>query len=440
MNAAITSKENNVVKFTFEVGADKLEEGMKYAYNKNKGKFAIPGFRKGKAPRKIIEAQYGTGVFLDDAVNFVLNEEYEGAVKELGLDVVSRPTVDIESLDKETGVKFTIDVTVKPEVTLGTYKGLEYEKTSVEVKDDEIEAELKKVQEQNARMSSVSDRAAQMGDIVNISYSGAVDGVPFEGGAAGSYDLTLGSHSFIDTFEDQIVGHAIGDKFDVTVTFPEEYHAKELCGKEAVFAVELKDISVKELPELNDEFAQDVSEFETLEEYKASIVDKMKADKEEKAKGNMNDALIRQAVENATMDVPEIMIENRIDQLVQNFENNITRQGISLDVYCQYMGTTKEELRKTFRDPAEATVKSRLVLEQIARDENLTASREEIDEEIAKLGTAYGIEKEKMLEYIKEDERSNFEKDILADKALQVIVDNAVETEPKAVEAENEAK
>lgn len=430
MNANITSNENNVVKFTFQVGPEKFEEGLAYAYKKNRGNIALPGFRKGKAPRKLIESQYGAEVFYDDAINFVLNTEYEETIKELGLDVVSRPDIDTPSISKEEGVSFEVTVTVKPAVKLGQYKNLEVEKVTVEVSDEDVLAELKKVQEQNSRMTSISDRAAQLGDIVNISYLGTIDGVAFPGGTAGSYDLTLGSNSFIDTFESQIVGHSVGEAFDVNVTFPEKYHDEEVAGKEAVFAVELKGISVKELAELNDEFAQDVSEYESLDEYKTSIVDKLKADRENQAKQVKGDKLLDIAVGNAEMDVPAVMIENKIDQLVKDFSNNLSQQGLSLDTYCQYMGTTQVGLRDTFKITAEKSVKARLVLEQVAKDENLVISNEELEEQIGKIGEGYGLAAEKMIEIFKEEDRKSVEEDMLVHAALKIIEDTAVEIEP----------
>ena len=429
MNANVLSKENNLVKFTFQASPEALEEGIKYAYEKAKKNISIPGFRKGKAPRKIIEAQYGVGVFYDEAVNFILNKEYEGVIKELNLDVVSRPEIDIKEIGKETGVTFEIGVYVKPEVTLGQYKGLEVEKQNVEVTAEEVEAEIKKVQEQNSRMVTVTDRVAQMGDVVTISYLGTVDGVAFEGGQSDAYDLTLGSHTFIDTFEDQIVGHNVGDKFDVNVKFPEEYHSEELKGKDAVFAVEVKEIKFKELPEANDELAQDVSDFDTLDEYKADLNKKLIADKEAKAKQVMSDSLLDKAVANATMDVPECMYDNKLEQLLGDFEQNIGRSGLTLDLYCTYMGTTRDGLREQFKDTAKKSVDARLVLEAVAATENLALSKEEVDEEIGKLGESWGLTSEKMLEIFRDEDRANLEKDLLVRKAMTFIEENAVEVE-----------
>lgn len=432
MNAKVISKEKNTVKFTFNVSAEKFEEGMKYAYEKNKKHISIPGFRKGKAPRKMIEAAYGEAIFYDDALNFVLDTEYPATVKELDLDVVSKPEIDTQSISKEDGVVFEAEVTVKPEVKLGQYKGLEVEKVDTSVPESAVEAELKKVQEQNSRLVTVEDRAAMMGDTATISYKGTIDGVAFEGGESDNFDLVLGSHSFIDTFEDQIVGHNVGDKFDVNVTFPEEYHAEDLKGKAAVFAVELKGLSLKELPELNDEFAQDVSEFETLDEYKASIVAKLTEAAEANAKQVKGDKLLEQAVKGAQMDVPECMYETKMDQMMREFENNISRQGLSVDVYCQYLGTTADALKEQFREPAKNNVDARLVLEQIAVEEGLTTTTEEENAEITKIAESYGIEAEKMIEVCSDEDRKAISKDLLVQKALKLIEDTAVEVEKKA--------
>lgn len=431
MNAKLISKENNTVKFTFEVGPDKLEEGMAYAYKKNKNKISLPGFRAGKAPRQLIEAEYGPQVFYDDAVNFVLNTEYAVAVKELGLDVVSRPTIDAPMIDKKEGIKFDVEVTVKPEVKLGKYKGIEVEKTEATVKPEEVDAEIKKVQEQQARLIEVTDRPAQLNDNVNISFDGSIDGVKFDGGQSDSYDLVLGSHTFIDGFEDQIVGHSIEDKFDVNVTFPENYGSKDLAGKAAVFACELKEISIKELPELNDDFAQDVSEFDTFDEYKKSIEEKLKTIAEAKAAKIKSEKVVDAIVENATMEVPDVMYENKVDSMIADFENNISAQGLSLDAYCNYLGTTRDGLRTTFHESAVKSVKGRLVLEQIAKEEKLEATKEEVDEEIGKIAESYGMAKEKAIKIFGEEDRKNVEGDLLIKKAQKLVEDSAVEAEKK---------
>ena len=426
MNAVVISKEKTAVKFSFEVGAEVLETGLAFAYNKHKNEIALPGFRKGKVPRKIVEKQFGEGFFYEDAINHIFPENYMAAVKELGLDVVSAPTLDIEYIESGKGVKFVCDVTVKPEVTLGQYKGLEVEKVSAEVTDTDVMLELEKVQRQNARKVEVTDRAAQMGDIANIDYLGSVDGVPFDGGKAEGHELELGSHSFIEGFEDAIVGHNIGEEFDINVTFPEAYHAPELAGKPAVFAIKLNSITGKELPELNDAFAEDVSEFSTLDEYKADILAKLATEKTERARQLQGDKLLDAAVANCTMEVPQVMYDNKIDSMMREFEENIVRQGLSMDIYYQYMGTDEATIRETFKDTSMKSVDARLMLEAIAKAENLVISDEELDAEVCKYGESYGIDGKTMLEMIQADDKEALKQDMLVRAAMKVIEDTAV--------------
>lgn len=426
MNAVVISKEKTAVKFSFEVGAEVLETGLAFAYNKHKNEIALPGFRKGKVPRKIVEKQFGEGFFYEDAINHIFPENYMAAVKELGLDVVSAPTLDIEYIESGKGVKFVCDVTVKPEVTLGQYKGLEVEKVSAEVTDTDVMLELEKVQRQNARKVEVTDRAAQMGDIANIDYLGSVDGVPFDGGKAEGHELELGSHSFIEGFEDAIVGHNIGEEFDINVTFPEAYHAPELAGKPAVFAIKLNALTAKELPELNDAFAEDVSEFSTLDEYKADILAKLATEKTERARQLQGDKLLDAAVANCTMEVPQVMYDNKIDSMMREFEENIVRQGLSMDIYYQYMGTDEATIRETFKDTSMKSVDARLMLEAIAKAENLVISDEELDAEVCKYGESYGIDGKTMLEMIQADDKEALKQDMLVRAAMKVIEDTAV--------------
>jgi len=432
MNATLLSKEKTEVKFSFEVSPEVLEAGLQHAYTKNKNKISLPGFRKGKVPRKMIEAQYGEGFFYEDAVNHIFPEEYEKAVKELGLEVVATPTLDMDYIESGKGAKFIIDVTVKPEVKLGQYKGLAAEKDAVKVTDEEVMAELEDVRAKNARKVDVADRAAQLGDTATISYLGSVDGVPFDGGQSDNHDLELGSNQFIPGFEQQIVGHSVGEAFDVNVTFPEEYHSADLSGKEAVFAIELKKLTAKELPELNDEFAEDVSEFSALDEYKASILEKLTATKEEKAAQILGDRLLDAAIANCEMEVPQVMYDNKIDGMVKDFEENIGRQGLSLDIYCQYMGTTKEELRENFKDTSVKSVDARLMLEAIVTEEGLTVPADELKAEIIKYGESYGIDEESMLNMFREEDKDALEKDMLVRAAMKLIEDTAVITEVNA--------
>ncbi|MCD8037317.1 MAG: trigger factor [Clostridiales bacterium] len=424
MSSQILSKEGNIVKISFDVTPEKLEEGIQYAYDKNKSKITLPGFRKGKVPRKVVEAQYGVEFFYEDAVNFVLNETYPAVVDELELDPVDMPNIDVKDISKEIGAKFEASVTVRPEVKLGQYKGIEVEDFSTEITEDEINAQLKKIQNENARLIPVEDRPAQMDDTVNISYLGTVDGVPFEGGESDSYDLKLGSHSFIDTFEDQICGHSIGDKFDVNVTFPDEYHAEELKGKAAVFAVELKGITMSELPELNDDFAQDVSEFDTFDEYKASEVEKLTKNKEESAKRKKEDAVIEQIIANAEMDVPEVMYDNRVEDMMNEYEQNMKSQGITLEMYCQFSGITVDGLKEQLRPIAKNSVDAKLVMDQIVKDKGIEATDEEIQAEIQKYADQYGIEVDKIAQYYEEDPA--FKQEIAIHKAIDLVCDSAV--------------
>ena len=399
---------------------------MQYSYNKNKGNIAVQGFRKGKAPRKLIEAQYGKAVFYDDAINFVMPEAYETAVKENNLDVVSRPEIDVTAID-ENGVSFTAEVYTKPEVKLGEYKGLKYTKMDEEPTDEEIDAELKKEQEKNARIVTVTDRPVQNGDIATIDFKGFMDGEAFEGGEGKDFDLEIGSHSFIDTFEDQLVGKNVGDDVEVNVTFPENYGQASLAGKPAKFEVEIKDIKVKELPELNDEFVQDTTEFENLNEYKNEIAGKLIVAKKQQAKNKMEEDLVTALVEGCEMDVPQVMIDNDIDMKIEDFSRNIQSQGLSLDVYLQYMGQTVESMREAYRPMSEKQVKARLALEAVANAENFTVEEADLDAEVEKIAKAYGMEKDVLKSALRPEDTENITKDIKVQKAVQFIKDNAVE-------------
>ena len=424
MSSQIISKEGNTVKISFDVTPEKFEEGMKYSYNKNKSKLTVPGFRKGKVPRKVIEAEFGPDFLYEDAVNWVLNEEYPGVVAELNLEVVSLPDIDVKEVGKDIGAKFEATVTVKPEVKLGQYKGIEIDEIPVEVTEDEIKAHFEKIQNDNARLVPVEDRPAEMGDTVNISYAGTVDGVPFDGGQSDSYDLKLGSKTFIDTFEEQICGHSIGEKFDVNVTFPAEYHAEELKGKDAVFAVEINGITKSELPELNDEFAQDVSEYETFDEYKAKEVEKLTKEKEQKARQKKEDAIIEKVIANAEMDVPEVMYDNRVDDLIAEYEQNMKMQGLTLDAYCKFSGQTVEDLKKQLRPMAKNSVDAKLVIDQIVKDENIEATDEDVQAQIKKYADQYGLEPEKIAQYYESD--PGFRQEVALHKAIDLLCDTAV--------------
>ena len=426
MSLAVENLEHSMAKLTITVPAEEFGKAMTTAYNKQKGKFNVPGFRKGHVPQAFIEKMYGPAVFYEEAANSLINEYYPKEVSASDVDVVSRPVIDVTQIEKGKDFIFTAEVAVKPEVELGDYKGLEVEKADVEVTDDEVMAELLKVQKENSRYNPVTDRAAQLGDVVNIDYLGSVDGVAFDGGKAEGFDLELGSHSFIEGFEDQIVGHNIGEEFDINVTFPEAYHAPELAGKAAVFAIKVNGITAKELPELNDAFAEDVSEFSTLDEYKADILAKLAAEKTEKAKQLQGDKLLDAAVANCKMEVPQVMYDNKIDSMMREFEENIVRQGLSMDVYYQYMGTNEETMRETFKDTSMKSVDARLMLEAIAKAENLVISDEDLDAEVIKYGESYGVDGKTMLDMIQEDDKNALRQDMLVRAAMKVIEDNAV--------------
>ncbi|MBO5560533.1 MAG: trigger factor [Firmicutes bacterium] len=431
MSSTVEKIEANKVKLTFSVDADRFEEGMKYSYNKNKNKINVQGFRKGKAPRKLIEAQYGKAIFYDDAINFVLPDAYESAVKENGLDVVSKPEIDVTAID-DNGVTFTAEVYTKPEVKAGTYKGLTFEKPDLEVSDEELELELKKDQEKNARIITVTDRPVQDGDIATIDFKGYIDDVAFEGGEGKDFDLEIGSHTFIDTFEEQLVGKSIGDDVTVNVTFPENYGKTDLAGKPAKFEVEIKEIKYKEYPELNDEFVQDTTEFETLEEYKNDIVGKLLAQKQIAAKNAKQESVLTQLIDNTEMDVPDAMIENDIDIKINEFSRNIQQQGLSLDMYLEYMGQNIQAMRDAYRPMSEKQVKGRLALEAVAKAEGFDATEEEIDAEIKRIAESYGMEYDKLKDVIREEDRKNLIEDIKVQKALDFVTDNVVEAPAEA--------
>jgi len=421
---------------TFEAECEK-------AYRKNVSKFAIPGFRKGKAPRKMIERMYGVGAFYEDAINAILPTAYPEAVKEAALDVVSNPDIDIKAID-ETGVVITAKVFVKPEITVTEYKGLTATKDAVEVTDEAVDAEIESVRKRNARTIDVTDRAVEDGDNVIFDFDGSVDGVAFEGGSAKKHDLLIGSGSFIPGFEDQMIGKNIGENFDVVVTFPEDYHAAELAGKEAVFKCYIHEIKKSEMPEFDDEFVKDVSEFDTIDEYKASIKATLteKAEKAEDSK--VDDQLIKAVCEKIEGEIPEVMFENEAENCIRDYENRLRYQGMDLDTFMKYTGQTMETLKTQFRPQAEQTVKTRLALEYIAKVENLTATEEEIATEYQKIADAYGIEVEKVKEGIASDAIAD---DVRVGKAVLLLRDYAVitvnegasdvvEVEPEVVSAE----
>lgn len=417
----------NKYKITFSVDAESFEKGLKHSYEKNKKYFNISGFRKGKVPRKVVELNYGKEVLFEDAFNFCLQDAYPLAAKESGLEIVSRPEIDVISADTEKGVEFTAIVYTKPEVKLGDYKGLKYKKTEISITDEDVTKELEKIREKHSRIVKVTDRPIEDGDLANINFEGFMDGVAFEGGKGENYDLEIGSHSFIDTFEEQLIGKNIGDEVEVNVTFPAEYGQKELAGKPALFKVKVNEINCKELPEINDDLVADVTEFETIDEYKESIKEQLTKAKTDESDNNKKEELLESLVQNAEMNVPAAMFENEIDNKINEFKNNIGRQGLTLEQYLQYVGQSMENMREAYRIISEKQVKSRLALEAVALKESIEVSDEEIDAEITRISESYNIEKDKLKTILGDDEKANLIKDLQVQKALDIVIENSLE-------------
>lgn len=418
--------EKNLVKLTFEVSAEDFAKAIDGVYKKNAKKFNIPGFRKGKAPKAIIEKFYTEAVFYDDAVNAVLPDAYDAAVKEAELDVVARPEIDLEEIKKGEPVVFTALVTTKPEVTLGDYKGIEVEKIEYNVTDEDVDKDIDAARRKNARLITVEDRGIENGDIAVIDFEGFVDDVPFDGGKGDDYELEIGSGTFIPGFEDQLVGANVDDLVDVNVTFPEDYHAENLKGKDAIFKVRVNEIKVRELPELDDDFASEVSEFDTLEEYKADVRKKLEEASENKAKVETENAVIAKVVENAEFEIPEAMKEAQIDRLVNDFAQRIQYQGVDMDMYLKYTGMTMEQLREQFDKQALDQLSTSLVLEAIMNKEGIETGPEELELELVDMSKKYNMELDKLKELISENERENMKKDLAIQKTITMIVNNAV--------------
>lgn len=429
MSVQVEKLEHNMAKLTIEVEAAEFDAATKRAYNKKKSSFNLPGFRKGKVPMNVIEKTYGAGVFYEDAANDIMPKAYADALDETGIDVVSRPEIDVTKIGKGESFIFTATVAIKPEVSLGQYKGLEVQKESVEVTDEEVEAELKKAQEQNAREITVEDRPVKEGDVITLDYAGTIDGVPFDGGTATSQKLEIGSHSFIDTFEDQLVGLNIGDEKDVEVTFPEEYHAPDLAGKPASFHVKVLGITEKQLPEIDDDFAQDTTEFDSLEEYKADVRAKLEQSKEERAKSEMENVLVEKAVEGATMDIPDAMIDSQVEQMIDEFKQRVTYQGISFEQYLQFTGQNPEAFQESMRPEAVKRIQSSLVLEAIVAAENIEATDEDLNKEMEKMASMYQMDVEQIASFIQDEQKENMKKDIAIQKAVEFLAAEAKVTE-----------
>lgn len=420
-------EEKNMVKLVIEASAEEFEAGLNAAYNKNKNKISVPGFRKGKAPRKMIEQLYGSQIFFEDAANEIIPDAYADAAKESGLDIVSQPKVSIEQLEAGKPFIFAAEVAVRPEVELGEYKGVEVTKSDAEVTDADVEEELKKVQDQNSRTVSVEDRAVKDGDMTVIDFEGFIDGEAFEGGKGENYPLTIGSHSFIDTFEEQMIGMNIGEEKELNVTFPEDYHAENLKGKPATFKVTVKEIKEKQLPELDDDFAQDVSDFDTLAEYKDDLKKKIAERKESEAKAKKESEAIEKVVEAAKMDIPQAMIDTQVNRMLEDFAMRLQQQGLSVEQYFQYTGMTADKIMEEMKPEAVKRIKNSLVLEAVAKAENIEVSEEEFEAELQKMADMYKMEIEKIKEFMQDAEAKQVKDDIAIQKAVELIVSSAVE-------------
>ena len=415
-----------MAKLTIEVSAEELEGALQKAYQKQKGKISIPGFRKGKVPRQLVENMYGPEIFYDDAANALIPEAYAKAYDESGLDIVSQPKIDVTQIEKGKAFIFTAEVAVKPEVTLGQYKGIEVDSFSTEVSAEEVEAKLAEEQNKNARTITVEGRPVQDKDEVVLDFEGFVDGVAFEGGKGENYPLTIGSGSFIPGFEEQLIGVEPEQEVEVKVTFPEDYHAEDLKGKDAVFKCTVHEIKAKELPELDDEFASEVSEFDTLEKYKADVEKKLREEKESTGKRAQEDQAVNAIIANAEMDLPEAMIETEARQMLDNFAQRLQQQGLTFEQYMQFTGMTVDKMTEEMRPQAEKRIKTRLVLEAIVSAENIEVSDERLDEEVAKMAEAYGMEVDKLKEYMGDREKEQMKLDMAVQDAITFVVENAV--------------
>ena len=420
-------EEKNMVKLVIEASAEEFEAGLNAAYNKNKNKISVPGFRKGKAPRKMIEQLYGSQIFFEDAANEIIPDAYADAAKESGLDIVSQPKVSIEQLEAGKPFIFAAEVAVRPEVELGEYKGVEVTKADAEVTDADVEEELKKVQDQNSRTVSVEDRAVKDGDMTVIDFEGFIDGEAFDGGTGENYPLTIGSHSFIDPFDEQRIGMNIGEEKELNVTFPEDYHAENLKGKPATFKVTVKEIKEKQLPELDDDFAQDVSDFDTLAEYKDDLKKKIAERKESEAKAKKESEAIEKVVEAAKMDIPQAMIDTQVNRMLEDFAMRLQQQGLSVEQYFQYTGMTADKIMEEMKPEAVKRIKNSLVLEAVAKAENIEVSEEEFEAELQKMADMYKMEIEKIKEFMQDAEAKQMKDDIAIQKAVELIVSSAVE-------------
>lgn len=425
MSTQVEKLENSMVKLTIEVDEKTFETGMQAAYNKNKGKISIQGFRKGKAPRKMIEKIYGPSIFFEDAANHVIPDAYDAAVEELKLEVVSRPSVDVEQIEVGKPFVFTAEVAVKPEIEVTSYKGIEVEKQEIEVTDEDLQEELDKVLKQNSRLVEVTDRSIEDGDDVVIDFEGFVNDEAFEGGKGEDYSLKIGSHSFIDNFEEQLIGKNIGEAVEINVTFPEEYHQESLKGQPALFKVVIKAIKSNEVPELDDDFAQDVSEFDTLEAYKSDLTATLKERKETEAKKAMTEAVMTNIIEATEINLPSPMVDLEAENMTYEFAQRLQYQGMDLEQYMQITGQTMASLKEMMKGEAATKIKSRLILEYISKAEGLEVSEEEFDAEMVKMAGLYNMELDQMMKNIGDEEKESIMQDMVNQKALDLIVAEA---------------
>ena len=427
MSVQVENLEKNMAKLTIEVPAEELEKAIQNAYMKQKSRISLPGFRKGKVPRHMIEKMYGPEIFYEAAVNELVSQEFPKAADESGLEIVSRPEIGVEQIEKGKSFIFTAEVAVKPEVTLGKYLGVPVKKADIALTEEEVDSEIEKERESNARMITVEDRAVADGDTAVIDYEGFVDGTAFEGGKGENHSLVIGSHSFIDNFEEQLIGKNTGDDVEVHVTFPEEYHAPDLAGKAAVFQVKINEIKTKELPELDDEFAQDVSEFDTLAEYRESVEKKLKERKENEARHAKEEEAIQKIIEESQMEIPEAMIDTQTRSMMDDFANRMAQQGLGMEQYLQFTGSTVEQLMEQMKPDALKRIQSGLVLEAIAEAEHIEISDEDVNAEIENMAGMYNMEADKLKEMIGDSEKENMKKDLAIQKAVDLIVEKAEE-------------
>lgn len=427
MSVQVENLEKNMAKLTIEVPAEELEKAIEAAYRKQKNQISIPGFRKGKVPRAMIEKMYGAGIFYEDAANTLMQQNYPSAVDESGIDIVSRPTVDIVQIEQGKPFIFTAEVAVKPEVTLGKYMGVTVTKADTAVSDEEVDEALEKERNNNARTITVTDRPVAEGDTAVIDFEGFVDGVAFEGGKGENHPLEIGSHTFIDNFEEQLIGKNAGDDVEVHVTFPEQYQAADLAGKPAVFKVKINEVKTKELPELDDEFAKDVSEFDTLAEYKDSLKKNLEEQKKNEARRAQEDEAIQKIIDKSKMEIPEAMIDTQCESMIDEFAQRIAQSGLSMEQYLQFSGTTIDGLKEQVRPEALTRIQSSLVLEQIAKEENIEVTDEDIDAEIEKMAKSYGMEADQLKGYMGDAQKDSMKKELALSKAADLIMENVKE-------------